>query len=387
MSAYQVSARKYRPMRFDDVVGQSHVSETLKNALRSDHLAHAFLFCGPRGVGKTTCARILAKVINCRQRSEQLEPCGTCDSCLSFQNNASFNIVELDAASNNSVDHIRTLVDQVRIPPQGGTYKVFIIDEVHMLSQAAFNAFLKTLEEPPSYAIFILATTEKHKILPTILSRCQIYDFKRIGIADISGHLKHIADLEGIQTDERALHLIARKSDGALRDALSIFDRLVSGGDGVLRYEQVLEQLNVLDYDAFMTMTDSFMMQLLPEVLKQFHEIVQRGFEPDTFILGLAEHMRNLLMAKSPQTIMLMDIPEPLMERYADQASMMSTSFLVSALDELNQADIHYRTARNKRLFAEMTLIRLCYLNSVVQTDWHPADPEKKKPLHSLSPS
>jgi DNA polymerase III subunit gamma/tau len=381
MSAYQVSARKYRPMRFDDVVGQSHVSETLKNALRSDHLAHAFLFCGPRGVGKTTCARILAKVINCRQRSEQLEPCGTCDSCLSFQNNASFNIVELDAASNNSVDHIRTLVDQVRIPPQGGTYKVFIIDEVHMLSQAAFNAFLKTLEEPPSYAIFILATTEKHKILPTILSRCQIYDFKRIGIADISGHLKHIADLEGIQTDERALHLIARKSDGALRDALSIFDRLVSGGDGVLRYEQVLEQLNVLDYDAFMTMTDSFMMQLLPEVLKQFHEIVQRGFEPDTFILGLAEHMRNLLMAKSPQTIMLMDIPEPLMERYADQASMMSTSFLVSALDELNQADIHYRTARNKRLFAEMTLIRLCYLNSVVQTDWHPADSEKKKPL------
>jgi DNA polymerase III subunit gamma/tau len=285
------------------------------------------------------------------------------------------------------VDHIRTLVDQVRIPPQGGTYKVFIIDEVHMLSQAAFNAFLKTLEEPPSYAIFILATTEKHKILPTILSRCQIYDFKRIGIADISGHLKHIADLEGIQTDERALHLIARKSDGALRDALSIFDRLVSGGDGVLRYEQVLEQLNVLDYDAFMTMTDSFMMQLLPEVLKQFHEIVQRGFEPDTFILGLAEHMRNLLMAKSPQTIMLMDIPEPLMERYADQASMMSTSFLVSALDELNQADIHYRTARNKRLFAEMTLIRLCYLNSVVQTDWHPADSEKKKPHYSLSPS
>jgi DNA polymerase III subunit gamma/tau len=380
MSSYQVSARKYRPMRFEDVVGQAHISETLKNALRSDHLAHAFLFCGPRGVGKTTCARILAKVINCKQRSEQLEPCGTCDSCLSFQNNASFNIVELDAASNNSVEHIRTLVDQVRIPPQGGTYKVFIIDEVHMLSQAAFNAFLKTLEEPPPYAIFILATTEKHKILPTILSRCQIYDFRRIGIPDISEHLRKISDLEQIKADDRALHLIARKADGALRDALSIFDRLVSGGQGVLDYERVLDQLNVLDYDVFMTMTDAFMLQQLPEVLRQFHEIIQRGFEPDSFILGLAEHMRNLLMAKSPGTLLLMDIPDALALRYADQAAMVSTSFLVSALDELNQADIHYRTARNKRLFSEMTLIRLCYLNSVVQTEWTPEDHEKKKP-------
>jgi DNA polymerase III subunit gamma/tau len=380
MQHYLVSARKYRPMRFEDVVGQGHVSDTLKNALRTEHLAHAFLFCGPRGVGKTTCARILAKLINCTERSESLEPCGKCASCISFTNNASFNIVELDAASNNSVEHIRNLVDQVRIPPQSGKYKVFIIDEVHMLSQAAFNAFLKTLEEPPEYAIFILATTEKHKILPTILSRCQIYDFKRITIPEIVGHLQYIAGLEGIETDEKALHIIARKADGALRDALSIFDRLVSGGNGSVKYQQVLDQLNILDYEVFMQITDSFLTQQMPLTLTVFNETIQKGFEPDTFILGLAEHFRNLLMAKNPQTVLLMDIPDSLKERYLDQSAMTSSSFLISGLDILNEADIHYKTARNRRLFAEITLIKLCFLNSVIEREVYDITEEKKTP-------
>lgn len=379
-SSFLVSARKYRPSRFKDVVGQSHVSETLRNALISDHLAHAFLFCGPRGVGKTTCARILAKVINCSARSEQMEPCGTCDSCTSFQTNASFNIVELDAASNNSVEHIRSLVEQVRIPPQGGNYKVFIIDEVHMLSQAAFNAFLKTLEEPPPYAIFILATTEKHKILPTILSRCQIYDFKRISVPDIVTHLQNIANSEGFTAEEKALHIIARKADGALRDALSIFDRLISGSSGTLTYHQVLEQLNILDYEVFMHITDAFLIQDLNKVLLSFNDIIQKGFEADTFLLGLAEHFRNLLMAKNPATVLLMDIPDSLKERYLDQATLCSAAFIINALDELNQADINYRTAKNKRLFTEMCLIRLCLLPTVTEWEWPKVDnPEKKK--------
>ncbi len=380
MQHYLVSARKYRPMRFEDVVGQGHVSDTLKNALRTEHLAHAFLFCGPRGVGKTTCARILAKVINCSERSESLEPCGKCKSCISFTNNASFNIVELDAASNNSVEHIRNLVDQVRIPPHVGKYKVFIIDEVHMLSSQAFNAFLKTLEEPPEYAIFILATTEKHKIIPTILSRCQIYDFKRIAIPEIISHLQHISELEGIDSDEKALHIIARKADGALRDALSIFDRLVSGGNGSVKYQQVLEQLNILDYEIFMQITDSFLMQQMPLTLTVFNETIQKGFEPDTFILGLAEHFRNLLMAKNPNTVLLMDIPDSLKEQYLDQSTMTSSSFLISGLDILNDADIHYKTARNKRLFAEITLIKLCFLNSVIEREIHDITEEKKTP-------
>jgi DNA polymerase-3 subunit gamma/tau len=367
-------------MRFEDVVGQGHVSDTLKNALRTEHLAHAFLFCGPRGVGKTTCARILAKVINCSDRSESFEPCGKCASCISFTNNASFNIVELDAASNNSVEHIRNLVDQVRIPPHVGKYKVFIIDEVHMLSAQAFNAFLKTLEEPPEYAIFILATTEKHKILPTILSRCQIYDFKRISIPEIVAHLQHIAGLEGIESDEKALHLIARKADGALRDALSIFDRLVSGGNGSVKYHQVLDQLNILDYEVFMQITDSFLVQQMPLTLTLFNDTIQKGFEPDTFILGLAEHFRNLLMAKNPQTVLLMDIPDSLKERYLDQSAMTSSSFLISGLDILNEADIHYKTAKNKRLFAEITLIKLCFLNSVIEKEILDISEEKKNP-------
>lgn len=381
MTAFLVSARKYRPQRFEDVVGQEHISATLKNALRTAHLAHAFLFCGPRGVGKTTCARILAKLINCSQKTDQFEPCGTCDSCTSFDSNASFNIIELDAASNNSVEHIRSLVEQVRIPPQAGLYKVFIIDEVHMLSQAAFNAFLKTLEEPPAYAVFILATTEKHKILPTILSRCQTYDFRRIPVPEIAGHLRRLSVLEQIAAEEAALHVIAQKADGALRDALSLFDRLVSAGQGRLSYQDVITQLNILDYDVYLRITDALLIEDLPVVLRIFNDVLYKGFEPDTFLFGLAEHFRNLLVCKDEATLQLLEYTDELRDKYQEQAFMASASFLVAALDLLNECDVQYRTARNKRLHLEIALIKLTYIRRAAIAELPVAGAsEKKKP-------
>jgi DNA polymerase III subunit gamma/tau len=383
MSQFVVSARKYRPARFEDVVGQEHVSKTLKNALQTGHLAHAFLFCGPRGVGKTTCARILAKVINCQNTGADFEPCNTCDSCRAFNDNASFNITELDAASNNSVDAMRALIDQVRFQPQQGKYKVFIIDEVHMLSAQAFNAFLKTLEEPPPYAIFILATTEKHKIIPTILSRCQIYDFRRIQVQDTVKHLQHICSQEGIQADEAALHIIGQKADGALRDALSIFDRMVAAGGNQIRYEAVLENLNVLDYDYYFRVVDGLLSENLAQVLLLFDEVSRRGFDPDIFILGLAEHLRNLLVCKDEATLALLETGESLRERYRTQARLAPAALILSALNLANECDLHYKMARNKRLHTEMALIKMTYIQRALRRTPFTADaedPEKKNP-------
>ena len=362
MSNYVVSARKYRPTRFEDVVGQEHVALTLKNALKNDHLAHAFLFCGPRGVGKTTCARILAKVLNCQSPTEDFEPCNECGPCKSFSQNASFNITELDAASNNSVEHIRALIEQVRFQPQQGRYKVFIIDEVHMLSQQAFNAFLKTLEEPPPYAIFILATTEKHKIIPTIQSRCQIFDFKRIQIPSMVKHLASICAVEGIEAESDALHIIAQKADGALRDALSIFDRIVAFSGKKIIYEDVISNLNVLDYDYYFKMVDGLMAEDLSEVLLIFEDILQKGFDGDIFINGLAEHLRNLLVCKDPQTLQLLEVSEGLKERYQLQSQLCPTSLILTALNLANDCDINYKMARNKRLHVEMAIIKMTYI-------------------------
>ena len=358
MSNFVVSALKYRPVRFDEVVGQRHVSQTLKNALQTDHLAHAFLFCGPRGVGKTTSARILAKVLNCQDRTEDYEPCNTCPSCVAFNNNASLNITELDAASNNSVDHIRALTEQVRFQPQQGDYKVFIIDEVHMLSTQAFNAFLKTLEEPPPYAIFILATTEKHKIIPTILSRCQIFDFKRIQPADIIDHLQGICREENITAEEDALHIIAQKADGALRDALSIFDRIVSFSGDRITYEAVIENLNVLDYDYFFRAVDLLLTEDRAGMLLLFDEVLRRGFDEDLFLNGLAAHLRDLLVCKDESTIALLEVGERLRARYHRQAGLTPPDLLLTALDILNDCDLGFRLARNKRLHVEMALLR-----------------------------
>ena len=363
MSKFVVSARKYRPIRFDEVVGQQHVSQTLKNALQNDHLAHAFLFCGPRGVGKTTCARILAKVLNCTNRTEDYEPCDECNSCKAFNENASFNITELDAASNNSVEHIRTLVEQVRFQPQQGEYKVFIIDEVHMLSQAAFNAFLKTLEEPPSYAIFILATTEKHKIIPTILSRCQIFDFKRIQVQDTVKHLQGICAEEEIEADKDALHIIGQKADGALRDALSIFDRIVSFSGKKITYDDVITNLNVLDYDYFFKVTDAMLVEDLSSLFLIFDKIQKNGFEADLFINGLAEHFRNVLVCKNEGTLQLLEVSDNLKERYRQQAKIAPISFLLSALNIANECDVNYKMARNKRLHVEMAMVKMAYIN------------------------
>ena len=368
MSSFVVSARKYRPKRFQDVVGQGHVSQTLKNALQNDHLAHAFLFCGPRGVGKTTCARILAKVLNCQNVTDDFEPCDTCQACQTFNENASFNITELDAASNNSVEHIRALIEQVRFQPQQGKYKVFIIDEVHMLSQQAFNAFLKTLEEPPSYAIFILATTEKHKIIPTILSRCQIFDFKRIQVAEMIDHLLAICEQEGIEANRDALHIIATKADGALRDALSIFDRVVSFSGKQIKYEDVIENLNVLDYDYYFKMLDSLLQEDVTGTLNQFDQIQRKGFDGDIFMNGLAEHMRNILVSKDSETLSLLEVSEGLRERYQQQAQQAPLSFLVSALDLANECDLQYKMAKNKRLHVEMALIKMTYINRAINS-------------------
>ena len=377
MSEFIVSARKYRPTRFSDVVGQEHVSETLKNALRQEKIAHAFLFCGPRGVGKTTNARILAKILNCVNRTSDFEACGKCASCVSFESNSSFVIFELDAASNSSVENIRGLIEQVRIPPQSGKYKVFIIDEVHMLSQSAFNAFLKTLEEPPPYAIFILATTEKHKILPTILSRCQVFDFKRITNAAIVAHLMKICALEIIDADEAALHVVASKSDGSLRDALSIFDRLVSASkNNKLELAHVVQNLNVLDFDYFFKLTQEAAASNESEVLIIFDEIQHNGFEGDIFIQGFAEHLRQLLVSKNPKTLHLIEQSESVKQRYIEQASLLPTSFILTALDVLNTCDINYKMARSKRLHVELALLKIAHISNYTQ--FVPQTSEKK---------
>lgn len=373
MSDFVVSARKYRPQRFDEVVGQEHVSQTLKNALRQDRLAHAFLFCGPRGVGKTTNARILAKVLNCLAVGDDYEPCNACDNCAAFNRSASFNIFELDGASNNKVDHMHQLMEQVRVPPQAGRKKVYIIDEVHMLSQAAFNAFLKTLEEPPDYAIFILATTEKHKILPTILSRCQVYDFHRIKPAAMADHLQAICTEEGVAAEPEALHLIAEKADGALRDALSIFDRVVSsrvGGDEVrLSYAHAAEQLNVLDHATFFAVTDALLAEDAAGLYVLFDGVLGAGFEPEPFLTGLARHLRQLFVCKSPRTIGLIEVSDALRTRYAQQAAKCSPAFLVNALNLAAECDFRLRQAANKRLHVELYLVKMAYAQRTVQRD------------------
>ncbi len=368
MDNFVVSARKYRPVTFDSVVGQSHITTTLKNAIRTNHLAQAFLFCGPRGVGKTTCARILAKTINCQNLGDDVEACGECESCVSFQNNASFNIHELDAASNNSVEDIRNLIDQVRYPPQTGKYKIYIIDEVHMLSQAAFNAFLKTLEEPPGYAIFILATTEKHKILPTILSRCQIFDFNRIQPKDIAYHLADIAKKEGIETEKEALELIGQKADGGLRDALSMFDLNVTfSTDNFLTYAAVLENLHILDYDYYFKITDALTAGSVARSLVLFDEILRKGFDGHLFVVGLLEHFRNLLVCKDPATVTLLQVSESAELKYQHQSAVSDMSFLLSALSVAGQCDINYKSAKNQRLHVELCLMKLANLPNVLQ--------------------
>ena len=362
MSNYIVSARKYRPTNFDSVVGQSALTTTLKNAIATGKLAHAYLFCGPRGVGKTTSARIFAKTINCLTPNEHGEACDHCESCVAFNEGRSYNIHELDAASNNSVDDIRALIEQVQIPPQIGRYKVFIIDEVHMLSQAGFNAFLKTLEEPPAHAIFILATTEKHKILPTILSRCQIYDFARMEVPDVVAHLKRVADQEGYTYEETALNVIARKADGGMRDALSIFDQVAAFTGGNITYRQVIENLNVLDYDYYFDLTDTLLRRDIPKVMLTLNEILSKGFEAHHFMSGLAAHFRDLLVSRDAQTLPLLEVAETVRQRYAEQAQRCAPTFLYRALKLCNDCDINYRASNNKRLLVELTLIQVAQL-------------------------
>ena len=359
---YIVSARKYRPQTFDTVVGQEHITTTLKNAIKNQHLAHAYLFCGPRGVGKTTCARILAKTINCENPTADIEACGVCHTCVSFKNNTLFNVFELDAASNNSVDDIRELTNQVRFAPQQGKYKVYIIDEVHMLSAAAFNAFLKTLEEPPPYAIFILATTEKHKILPTILSRCQIFDFKRITTLDIVAHLQRIAAKEGMVAQEAALHVIAQKSEGAMRDALSMLDRIASFTNGMLTYSNTMEHLNLLDAEYYFRLVDGMLSQDVAGTLLLLDQALEKGFEGDVIINGLAEHFRNLLLCKDARMAKLLDVPNDFRPVYHEKANQAQPSFILSALNVINDSELNYKTATNKRLHVELCLIRLCFL-------------------------
>ncbi|MCX6248589.1 MAG: DNA polymerase III subunit gamma/tau [Bacteroidetes bacterium] len=391
MENFIVSARKYRPQTFDTVVGQKSITNTLKNAIRNNQLAQAFLFCGPRGVGKTTCARILAKTINCENLSPAMEACDKCQSCVSFDENASFNIYELDGASNNSVDEIRNLVDKVRIPPQMGKYKVYIIDEVHMLSPAAFNAFLKTLEEPPAYAKFILATTEKHKIIPTILSRCQIFDFKRITVEDIAGHLNFVASKEGIKAEEDALHIIAQKADGAMRDALSIFDQLVSFAGNSLTYETVLENLNVLDYEYFFNITGHILDGDISSTLLTINEILDKGFDGQHFLIGFGEHIRNLLVCKDPVTVKLLETAPTIRNRYLTQSELCPVDFLLKVLDINNKCDLNYKISNNKHLHLELALMQMCVIlrNDAAPSGEIPkkraamqeaAVPEKKRP-------
>ena len=359
---YIVSARKYRPITFDSVVGQAALTTTLKNAVKSGKLAHAYLFCGPRGVGKTTCARIFAKAINCQNPTAEGEACNECESCQSFNEQRSLNIFELDAASNNSVEHIKTLMEQTRIPPQLGRYKVFIIDEVHMLSTAAFNAFLKTLEEPPAHVIFILATTEKHKILPTILSRCQIYDFERMTIRNTVDHLKHVAQQEGITFEEQALAVIAEKADGGMRDALSIFDQAASFCQGNITYEKVIEDLNVLDAKNYFQIIDLSINNKVGDIMVLLNNVINKGFDGGLLIQGLAKHVRNVLMAKDPQTLPLLEVSDQQRQRYQEQAKKCETRFLYQALKKMNQCDINYRQSSNKRLLVELTLIEIAQI-------------------------
>lgn len=367
MENFVVSARKYRPITFETVVGQSAITTTLKNAIKNNILAQAFLFCGPRGVGKTTCARIMAKSINCMNPGPDAEACDKCESCTSFNHSASFNIHELDAASNNSVDDIRSLVDQVRIPPQVGKYKIYIIDEVHMLSPAAFNAFLKTLEEPPAYAKFILATTEKHKIIPTILSRCQIFDFKRITVEDITRHLQFVASKEGVVAEEEALNIIAQKSDGALRDALSLFDQMVSFAGYNFTYKNVIENLNVLDYEYYFRITETLLQSDVSNTLLILNEIIDNGFDGQHFIIGLGNHLRNLLVSRDVNTLKIMEVSENLRNRYATQAQQCQPEFLLKALDINNQCDLNYRNSNNKRLHLEISLLQIASIQNTGQ--------------------
>ena len=378
MSDFIVSARKYRPATFDAVVGQSSITSTLKNAIKNNQLAQSFLFCGPRGVGKTSCARILAKTINCENINHNIDSCNNCISCKSFNENSSFNIHELDAASNNSVDDIRKLVDQVRFAPQVGEYNIYIIDEVHMLSNQAFNAFLKTLEEPPSHAKFILATTEKHKIIATILSRCQIFDFKRVGTDDISNHLGFIAKNEGIIAEQDALHLIAQKSDGAMRDSLSLFDRLVSFSEKELTYKCVIEHLNILDYDFYFKITDALLSNDINTLLNIFDNILENGFDGHHFIVGLAEHLRDILVAKDNVTIKLLLKADSVNDRYINQSELCTIDFLIAALKICNECDIQYKSSSNKRLLIELSLIRISSI--IVEVD------EKKNPKIFITP-
>lgn len=383
MEKFIVSARKYRPQTFDTVVGQSHITTTLKNAIKNQQLAHAFLFCGPRGVGKTTCARILAKTINCLNQTPDGEACNVCQSCISFNEGTSMNIHELDAASNNSVDDIRTLVEQVRFAPQAGKYKVYIIDEVHMLSSSAFNAFLKTLEEPPPYAIFILATTEKHKILPTILSRCQIFDFKRITINDTVEHLAEICEKEGIKAEKPALQIIAQKSEGCMRDALSIMDKIVSFTNGELTYRNTLEHLNILDADYYFKLLDCTLSQDLAGALLLFDDINRKGFEGDLVLNGFAEFIRNLLVCKDEKVASLLEVVESFRNKYISAAKTASTPFLITALNVLNETEINYRAARNKRLHVELALIKLAYLQQAMELS---AESSSKKKVTDARP-
>lgn len=362
MEEYIVSARKYRPMSFDSVVGQNALTTTLRNAVKSGKLAHAYLFCGPRGVGKTTCARIFAKAINCLNPTADGEACGQCESCRAFSEQRSYNIFELDAASNNSVENIKQIMEQTRIPPQVGRYKVFIIDEVHMLSTAAFNAFLKTLEEPPAHVIFILATTEKHKILPTILSRCQIYDFERMTVENTIAHLKHVADKEGITYEEEALGIIAEKADGGMRDALSIFDQAASFCQGNITYQKVIEDLNELDADNYFRIVDLAMENKVSDIMLLLNSIIEKGFDGGNLINGLASHVRNVLMAKDASTLTLLEVSKQQRDKYAEQAQRCPTRFLYTALKIMNQCDLNYRQSSNKRLLVELTLIQVAQI-------------------------
>jgi DNA polymerase-3 subunit gamma/tau len=386
MENFIVSARKYRPQNFNTVVGQAHITTTLKNAILQQHLAHAFLFCGPRGVGKTTCARILAKTINCTNITKEGEACNQCESCVSFEKGASLNIHELDAASNNSVDDIRTLVEQVRFAPQAGKYKVYIVDEVHMLSTSAFNAFLKTLEEPPPYAIFILATTEKHKILPTILSRCQIFDFKRIVPEDTVKHLEEIVEKEHIKAERNALQLIAQKSEGCMRDALSILDKIVSFSNGALTYDNTLEHLNILDEGYFFKLLTHLTEQDLTSAMLLYDEINQKGFEGDTVLYGMAAFIRNILVCKDKASAHLLESIEGWRDQYVSTAEKIGTPYLVSALNILNEAEIQFKMARNKRLHVELALIKLNFLQQAIELSMEDGQLVKKKLIDSHYP-
>ena len=371
MGDFIVSARKYRPQTFDTVVGQKSITNTLKNAIKNEHLAQAFLFCGSRGVGKTTTARILAKTINCTSRSEKVEACDKCDSCNSFNSGASLNIYEMDAASNNSVDDIRNLIDQVRIAPQLGDFKIYIIDEVHMLSTSAFNAFLKTLEEPPKHAIFILATTEKHKIIPTILSRCQIFDFSRIKVKDIGDHLIHIASKEKVEAEPEALNMIAMKADGALRDALTVFDQMVTFSGNKITYQDVINNLHILDYDYFFKFIEFAEKEDIPSSLLLYNEVVEKGFDSHHFISGLSNHYRNLLVCKDSKSAELLEVPVAIKTRYIEQSKNVESIVVMRALQALSKADVGYKSSKNQRLLVEVCLMELCSLKQ---------EHEKKKP-------